>query len=102
MSNRIVPLPGREFMIRGGIGCQHLRVCGRIAIELGKYAKLVGGTFLVLLHPRFKLPPHKSATIESKKGPGTKPSARRSLPVTVINHVLDFWLFPAGILQWLP
>src|SRR5499433_743732 len=102
MSNRIVPLPGRQCMIRRSIGCQHLRVCSDIALALGEYAELVGGNCVVLVHARFQMPALKLATIGSRKGSGSKTADRRSLPVAVVNHVLDFRLFPAGILQWLP
>src|SRR5947207_8754345 len=99
MSNRIVPLPASQCVICRSIGGQHLRVCRGIALALGEYAELVGGNTLVLVHARLQMPAFELAAIGSGKSTGSKAAYRRSLPVTVINHVLDLRLLSARVFE---
>ena len=102
MSNRIVPLPASECVVCRSIGGQHLRVGCRIALTLGEYAELVGGNTLVFVHARLQMPAFEVAAIGSGKSTGSKAADWRSLPVTIINHVLDLRLLAAGVFERQP
>ncbi len=89
-------------MIGGSIGGQHLGVGSGITLTPCEHAELVSGNTLVLVHARLQVPTFELAAIGARKRSGSKAADRRSLPVTVINHVLDFRLLPAGVFERQP
>src|SRR5262249_20682842 len=99
LADGIIPLPGGQGVIRWSIRRQHLSVGGGIALAPGEYAELVRRHSLVLVHARFKVPAFEFTAIRPGKSPGAKATDRRSLPITVVNHVLDFRFLPAGVFE---
>src|SRR5262249_12582438 len=75
---------------------------GGLALTLGKHTELISGNALVLVHAGLQMPALEVAAIGAGKGTGSKTADRRSLPVTVINHALDFRLLAPGGFQRQP
>ena len=102
MSNRKIPFPGSKRLIGRSICGQHLGIRGGITLTLSEHAELVSGNTLILVHAGLHMPTFKFAPIGAGKRAGSKTADRRSLPITVINHVLNFRLLPPGVFQRQP
>src|SRR5689334_20142726 len=102
MSNRKIPLPRRQLAIGRSIGGQYLSIRRGIVLALREYAELVCSNTLILVHAGLQVPAFKFPSIRAGKGAGSKPADWSSLPVTVINHALNFRLLSAGVFERQP
>src|SRR5689334_9793718 len=102
MSNRKIPFPGSQLVIGGSICGEYLGIRRGIALALGEYAELVCANTFILVHAGLQVPAFKFPPIRAGKGACSKPANWSSLPVTVINHALNFRLLSAGVLERQP
>ena len=89
-------------MIGGSICGQDLGVRRGIAFTPGEHAELVRWNTLILVHASLQVPAFELPSIRAGKGTGSKTADWRSLPITVIDHALNFRLLSAGVFERLP
>src|SRR5260370_22912408 len=93
----IIPLPGAEVFIFGMISEEDLGDALRGALEFFVNGKLVGVNSFVFVEAGFQVPAAKIAAVGAGESAGAKTAARRALPVTVVDQVVQLRLAGAPV-----